>query len=221
MGIKLEEGWKTVLADEFEKEYFKNLSAFVKNSYQNTVCYPPAKLVFNAFDSCPFERTKVVILGQDPYHGPNQAHGLCFSVNDGVRFPPSLLNIFKELKDDLGNEIPQSGNLLNWSKQGVLLLNSTLTVEANKAGSHQKKGWEEFTDAAINQLNLKKEGLVFMLWGAYAQKKGKYIDEQKHLVLRAKHPSPLSANFGGWFGQKHFSKCNTYLKSKGEKPIDW
>lgn len=221
MSIKLEKGWKSVLGEEFEKPYFQKLSAFVRNEYQTKQCYPPAKLIFNAFDSCPFDSTKVVILGQDPYHGPNQAHGLCFSVNDGVRMPPSLLNIFKEQSDDIGKMIPKTGNLQHWAEQGVLLLNSTLTVEAAKAGSHQKQGWEQFTDAVIAKLNDQKQGLVFLLWGAYAQKKGAFIDGSKHLVLKAKHPSPLSANFGGWFGQKHFSKCNAYLKANGKEEVNW
>ena len=221
MALKLEESWKHILHAEFEKSYWKNLTDFVRNEYANTRCYPPASLIFNAFDRCPFDRVKVVILGQDPYHGPNQAHGLCFSVNEGVVFPPSLLNIFKELKDDIGTAIPKSGNLQNWADQGVLLLNATLTVRAGEAGSHQKKGWETFTDAVIDHLNREKEGLVFMLWGSYAQNKGKFIDTTKHLVLKAKHPSPLSANFGGWFGQRHFSQCNTYLSERGEKAIAW
>ena len=178
-------------------------------------------MFFNAFDSCPYDDVKVVILGQDPYHGANQAHGLCFSVNDGVPFPPSLRNIFKELKDNINKEIPSSGNLEAWAKQGTMLLNATLTVQAGHAGSHQKKGWETFTDAVIDKLNKEKEGLVFMLWGNYAQKKGKFIDTKKHLVLKAKHPSPLAANFGGWFGQQHFSQCNEYLVQKGLNQIDW
>lgn len=221
MDIKIESSWKLALNQEFDKDYFQNLIKFVKQEYATTTCYPPAKLLFNAFDSCPFDRVKVVILGQDPYHGPNQAHGLCFSVNDGVPLPPSLKNIFKEQKDDLGKEIPETGNLQAWANQGVLLLNATLSVRASQAGSHQKKGWETFTDAVIDLLNKEKEGLVFMLWGNYAQKKGKFIDDTKHLVLKARHPSPLSANFGGWFGQNHFSQCNTYLKNIDKKPIVW
>lgn len=221
MQVKIEEGWHKALKEEFEKPYFEKLSAFVKKEYHHTTCYPPAKLVFNAFDTCKYNDVKVVIIGQDPYHGPNQAHGLCFSVNDGVPFPPSLKNIFKELKDDVNKEIPSSGNLLSWSQQGVLLLNATLTVRAGQAGSHQKQGWEQFTDAVIAKLNSEKEHLVFMLWGAYAQNKGKIIDEAKHLVLKAKHPSPLSANFGGWFGQKHFSQCNAYLAEHQMSPIRW
>lgn len=221
MDIKIENSWKLALKEEFDKDYFNNLIKFVKQEYATTTCYPPAKLLFNAFDSCPIDDVKVVILGQDPYHGPNQAHGLCFSVNDGVPLPPSLKNIFKEQKDDLGKKIPETGNLQAWANQGVLLLNATLSVRAGQAGSHQKKGWETFTDAVIDYLNQEKEGLVFMLWGNYAQNKGKLIDDTKHLVLKARHPSPLAANFGGWFGQKHFSQCNTYLKNMDKKAIVW
>lgn len=221
MEVKIEAGWHHALSEEFVKPYFQKLSAFVKNEYRTSTCYPPAKLVFSAFDNCIYNDVKVVIIGQDPYHGPNQAHGLCFSVNDGVPFPPSLKNIFKELKDDIGKEIPVSGNLQQWSNQGVLLLNATLTVRAGQAGSHQKHGWEQFTDAVIEKLNSEKDGLVFLLWGTYAQNKGKYIDQSKHLVLKSKHPSPLSANFGGWFGQKHFSTCNEYLVQQGKSPISW
>lgn len=221
MDVRIENSWKQALSQEFKKDYFKNLIQFVKQEYAQTRCYPPAKLVFNAFDSCPIDEVKVVILGQDPYHGANQAHGLCFSVNDGVPLPPSLKNIFKEMKDDIGKEIPESGNLQSWANQGVLLLNATLSVRANQAGSHQKKGWEKFTDAVIDHINKEKEGVVFMLWGNYAQNKGKLIDQTKHLVLKAKHPSPLAANFGGWFGQKHFSQCNTYLKNFGKQTIAW
>ncbi|MFT5885658.1 MAG: uracil-DNA glycosylase [Arcticibacterium sp.] len=221
MAIKMDSSWKNALKGEFDQTYFIELSKFVKTEYANFKCYPPAKLVFNAFDRCPYDDVKVVILGQDPYHGPNQAHGLCFSVNDGVPFPPSLRNIFKELKDNLNKDIPNTGNLEAWANQGVLLLNATLTVRSGQAGSHQKKGWETFTDAIIDKLNKDKEGLVFMLWGNYAQKKGKFIDEEKHLVLKAKHPSPLSANFGGWFGQQHFSKGNDYLIQKGHQAIRW
>lgn len=217
----MDSSWKNALKGEFDQTYFIELSKFVKTEYANFKCYPPAKLVFNAFDRCPYDDVKVVILGQDPYHGPNQAHGLCFSVNDGVPFPPSLRNIFKELKDNLNKDIPNTGNLEAWANQGVLLLNATLTVRSGQAGSHQKKGWETFTDAIIDKLNKDKEGLVFMLWGNYAQKKGKFIDEEKHLVLKAKHPSPLSANFGGWFGQQHFSKGNDYLIQKGHQAIRW
>ncbi|WP_435355447.1 uracil-DNA glycosylase [Emticicia sp. SJ17W-69] len=221
MDVKIDESWKKRLKNEFEKSYFENLINFVKAEYQNGVCYPPGKLIFNAFDKCSFENTRVVILGQDPYHGPRQANGLSFSVNDGVTFPPSLINIFKELGDDLGIPFPKSGNLERWAEQGVLMLNSTLTVKASMAGSHQNKGWEQFTDAVIKCINDEKEGVVFMLWGKYAQDKGKIIDAKKHFVLKSKHPSPMSANFGGWFGNKHFSQANNYLRSKGMKEIEW
>ena len=218
--VKIEPSWKELLKDEFEKPYFSELIQFVKNEYKTTKIYPPGKLIFNAFDHCPAEQTKVVILGQDPYHGPGQAHGLCFSVNDGVAFPPSLQNIFKEIKSDLGIDIPTSGNLTRWANQGVLLLNATLTVRAHQAGSHQRKGWEEFTDAAIRTLAEKREHLVFILWGAYAQKKGAFIDRNKHLVLASAHPSPLSA-YNGFFGNKHFSRANAYLVEHGMMPIEW
>jgi uracil-DNA glycosylase len=221
MDIKIETSWKKILKEEFDKTYFQNLIDFVREEFAQNTCYPPAKLIFNAFDSCSFYDVKVVILGQDPYHGPNQAHGLCFSVNEGVPFPPSLNNIFKELRDDSGKQMPSSGNLQHWANQGVLMLNATLTVRGAQAGSHQKKGWESFTDAVIDKLNKEKEGLVFMLWGNYAQNKGKYIDTEKHLVLKAKHPSPLAANFGGWFGQKHFSQCNSYLNKSNKSGINW
>lgn len=220
MDVKIEESWKSALNDEFEKDYFKTLTAFVKNEYQTTKIYPPAKLIFNAFDQCPFEHLKVVILGQDPYHGPGQAHGLCFSVNDGVDFPPSLRNIFKELKIDLGKEIPASGNLTNWAKQGVLLLNATLTVRANHAGSHQNKGWEQFTDAVIHKINEQKNHVVFILWGNYAINKAKFIDQNKHLVLSSVHPSPLSAS-RGFFGNRHFSRANEFLMKNGAETVDW
>ncbi|WP_259017098.1 uracil-DNA glycosylase [Emticicia fluvialis] len=221
MDVRIAESWKIRLQDEFEKDYFKSLSDFVRNEYKTAVCYPPGRLVFNAFDKCSFEDTRVVILGQDPYHGPGQANGLCFSVNDGIPSPPSLINIFKEIHDDLGKPIPKSGNLERWAKQGVLLLNATLTVRAASAGSHQGKGWEVFTDAVIRHLNDEKDGIVFMLWGKYAQEKGKIINDKKHFVLRAKHPSPMSANFGGWFGTRHFSQANNYLVSKGLPTIEW
>ena len=205
---------------EFEKDYFIKLTDFVRNEYASTQIYPPGKLIFNAFNLCPFDKAKVVIIGQDPYHGPGQAHGLCFSVNDGVAFPPSLKNIFKEIQDDLGIPVPDSGNLTRWANQGVLLLNATLTVRAHQAGSHQKKGWEEFTDAAIRALAEQREHLVFILWGAYAQKKGAFIDRNKHLVLASAHPSPLSA-YNGFFGNKHFSRANEYLMAHGETPVSW
>lgn len=220
MDVKIEESWKAILSDEFEKEYFKKLTNFVHQEYGTQKVFPPAKLIFNAFDQCPFDQLKVVILGQDPYHGPDQAHGLCFSVNDGIPFPPSLRNIFKELKNDTGKEIPTTGNLINWARQGVLLLNATLTVRASQAGSHQKKGWEEFTDSVIHKINEGKEHVVFILWGSYAIRKGEFIDQSKHLVLTSVHPSPLSAS-RGYFGNYHFSKSNEFLKEKGLEPIRW
>ncbi len=221
MDVKIAPSWKSHLEEEFEKDYFKNLVSFVKEEYQHHTVYPPGSKIFNAFDKSSFEDTKVVIIGQDPYHGPGQANGLCFSVADGVRKPPSLVNIFKEIKDDIGKEVPQSGNLERWAEQGVLLLNATLTVRAREAGSHQKKGWEQFTDAVIKKISDEKEGVVFMLWGAYAQKKGAIIDENKHHVLKAKHPSPMAAKYGGWFGSKHFSQANEYLKNQGLEEIEW
>ena len=221
MDVKIDESWKKRLKNEFEKPYFEDLINFVRVEYKSGVCYPPGKLIFNAFDKCIFENTRVVILGQDPYHGARQANGLSFSVNDGITFPPSLINIFKELNEDMGIPFPKSGNLERWAEQGVLLLNSTLTVKASLAGSHQNKGWEQFTDAVIRCINEEKEGVVFMLWGKYAQDKGKIIDTAKHFVLKSKHPSPMSANFGGWFGNKHFSQANNYLKSRGEQEIGW
>ena len=220
MNVQIEESWKKQLQTEFEKDYFIKLTDFVRNEYASTQIYPPGKLIFNAFNLCPFDKAKVVIIGQDPYHGPGQAHGLCFSVNDGVAFPPSLKNIFKEIQDDLGIPVPDSGNLTRWANQGVLLLNATLTVRAHQAGSHQKKGWEEFTDAAIRALAEQREHLVFILWGAYAQKKGAFIDRNKHLVLASAHPSPLSA-YNGFFGNKHFSRANEYLMAHGETPVSW
>ncbi|MGQ8336011.1 uracil-DNA glycosylase [Sunxiuqinia sp. A32] len=220
MDVKIESSWKNQLTDEFEKPYFKKLSEFVHNEYRAHQIFPPAKLIFNAFDQCPFDQLKVVILGQDPYHGPGQAHGLCFSVNDGIDFPPSLRNIFKELKQDVGKEIPTSGNLTDWAKQGVLLLNATLTVRAHTAGSHQRKGWEEFTDAVIHKINEEKEHVVFILWGNYAIRKGEFIDRNKHLVLTSVHPSPLSAS-RGFFGNNHFSKANDFLASKDLTSIEW
>lgn len=205
---------------EFEKEYFTRLVDFVKEEYRTTTIYPPGGLIFNAFDLCPFENVKAVIIGQDPYHGKGQAHGLCFSVRDGVAFPPSLMNIFKEVESDMGYKPFPTGNLGRWASQGVLLLNATLTVRAHQAGSHQRKGWEEFTDSVIRILNNEKENLVFFLWGAYAQRKGASIDKSKHLVLESVHPSPLSA-YNGFFGNRHFSRCNEYLISKGIQAIDW
>lgn len=220
MDVQIEESWKQILSAEFEKDYFRQLTDFVRNEYRSTTVYPPGKLIFNAFNLCPFEQVKVVIIGQDPYHGPGQAHGLCFSVNDNVPFPPSLRNIFKEIQDDLGKPIPESGNLTRWAKQGVLLLNATLTVRAHQAGSHQRRGWEEFTDAAIRALAEQREHLVFILWGAYAQKKGAFIDRSRHLVLTSVHPSPLSAH-NGFFGNRHFSRANEYLQQHGQIPIEW
>ncbi len=220
MDVRIEEGWKHVLTEEFAKDYFLNLTRFVREEYKNTTVYPPAGLIFNAFNLCPFSMVRVVIIGQDPYHGPGQAHGLCFSVRDGVGFPPSLLNIYKEIELDLGISRPASGNLERWAKQGVLLLNATLTVRAHMAGSHQKKGWELFTDAVISKINNEKNNIVFFLWGAYAQKKGENIDRNRHLVLESVHPSPLSAS-RGFFGNGHFSKCNSYLEKHGINTIDW
>ncbi|MCF2582223.1 uracil-DNA glycosylase [Bacteroides caecigallinarum] len=220
MNVQIEESWKEALMPEFSKDYFIRLTDFVRKEYHETTVYPPGKLIFNAFNLCPFDKVKVVIIGQDPYHGPGQAHGLCFSVNDGIQPPPSLVNIFKEINSDLGKPIPQSGNLTRWAEQGVLLLNATLTVRAHQAGSHQRKGWEEFTDAVIRKLAEEKNNLVFILWGAYAQKKGAFIDRNKHLVLTSVHPSPLSAH-SGFFGNHHFSLANDYLVKNGKTAIDW
>ena len=220
MNVQIEESWKEVLSPEFEKDYFIRLTDFVRQEYQTTTVYPPGKLIFNAFNLCLYPKVKVVIIGQDPYHGPGQAHGLCFSVNDGVPFPPSLQNIFKEIQSDLGSPIPETGNLTRWAEQGVLMLNATLTVRAHQAGSHQRRGWEEFTDAAIRALAENREHLVFILWGAYAQKKGAFISRDRHLVLTSVHPSPLSA-YHGFFGNKHFSRANAYLEAHGETPIVW
>lgn len=220
MEVKIEEGWKSQLINEFDKPYFKELVQFVKEEYRSKTIYPPAKLIFNAFNSTPFNNVKVVIVGQDPYHQPHQAHGLCFSVNDGIKIPPSLVNIYKEINFDLGTPIATSGNLERWAKQGVLLLNATLTVSAGLAGSHQGKGWEQFTDRVIESLSRNGNNLVFMLWGSYAQKKGASIDQTKHLVLTSPHPSPLSAH-RGFFGNKHFSRANEYLVLKGKSPIEW
>ncbi|MEX0997603.1 MAG: uracil-DNA glycosylase [Flavobacteriaceae bacterium] len=221
MQVKIEESWQAKLTPEFEKPYFKDLVAFVKSEYQSHTCYPPGSHIFSAFDHAPFDEVKVVILGQDPYHGPGQANGLCFSVNDGVLKPPSLQNIFREIHQDLGLPIPESGNLQRWAKQGVFLLNATLTVRPHQAGSHQNKGWEVFTDTVIETISKEKEGVVFMLWGGFAKKKAKLIDADKHLILTSGHPSPLSANRGFWFGNKHFSKANAYLTEKGKKEINW
>lgn len=218
--VKINPSWKSRLLPEFDKPYFHELINFVRNEYATQTVYPPGKEIFNAFDACPFEDIKVVIIGQDPYHGPGQANGLCFSVRDGVRMPPSLVNIFKEIQKDLGKPIPASGNLERWARQGVLLLNATLTVRAASPGSHQNKGWETFTDNVIRAISDGKSGVVFLLWGAYAQKKGEIIDRNKHLVLMSAHPSPFSAD-RGFFGNKHFSKANEYLKGKGVGVIEW
>jgi len=218
--VRIEESWKEKLADVFATDEWGRVSAFVKGEYKTQKVYPAPKNIFTAFDLCPFDEVEVVLLGQDPYHGVGQAHGLSFSVPEGVRIPPSLQNIYKELASDVGAEIPESGNLGHWAQQGVLLLNATLTVRAGQPGSHQKKGWEEFTDTVIQKLNDEREHLVFMLWGNYAKNKGEYIDREKHLVLEAAHPSPYSAN-AGFFGCQHFSKANEYLEKHGKKVIHW
>ncbi len=220
MDVRIEPSWKEVLADEFEKPYFSLLTSFVRKEYQTKQIFPPASLIFNAFNLCPFDKVKVVIIGQDPYHEVGQAHGLCFSVNDGVKFPPSLVNIFKEIERDYGKPMPQSGNLVRWANQGVFLLNATLTVCQGAAGSHQNKGWEEFTDRVIKEISERKKHVVFLLWGSYAQRKGLVIDEKKHLVLKAVHPSPLSA-YRGFIGCGHFRKANEYLTQHRETPIEW
>lgn len=221
MDVNIEAGWKLRLKDEFDQPYFKDLVAFVKQEYSTTTCFPKGVDIFAAFDHCSFENLKVVIIGQDPYHGVGQANGLCFSVNDGIEKPPSLRNIFKEIESDLEITSPISGNLQRWAEQGVLLLNATLTVRAHQAGSHQNKGWEKFTDAVIQRISIEKEQVVFLLWGGYAKKKGAKVDRARHCVLTSGHPSPLSANRGYWFGNKHFSKTNTYLDQKGKQPILW
>lgn len=221
MNVKIEESWRQHICDEFDKQYFINLVNFVRHEYQTTACYPPGKLIFNAFNLCPFDKVKVVIIGQDPYHEPGQAHGLSFSVCDGVPFPPSLVNIFKEIEQDTGTPMPMTGNLTRWAEQGVLLLNATLTVRAHQAASHQRRGWEEFTDAAIKALNANRDHLVFILWGGYARSKAPLIDASRHLILQSVHPSPLSANRGGWFGNHHFSRANAYLAEHGQEPIKW
>lgn len=217
----LNKTWSSILDEEFKKEYFIHLKEFIDTSYQSSTCYPPKELIFNALRLTPFEEVKVVIIGQDPYHGPNQAHGLCFSVNDEIAFPPSLINIFKEINQDIGKPIPTTGNLSHWAKQGVFLLNATLTVEAHQAGSHQGKGWEKFTDEVIRILSKEKEGLIFLLWGGFARKKAQLINKEKHYILETGHPSPLSANRGLWFGNKHFSKTNELLQKLGKTPIAW
>ena len=221
MKVRLIKSWQTQLADTIAAPYFDRLAQFVRQEYEQYSCYPPGKDIFNAFDLCPFEAVNVVLLGQDPYHGSGQAHGLCFSVPEGIAHPPSLINILKELQQDVGKPYPPSGSLLPWASQGVLLLNATLTVRAGQAGSHQKQGWEKFTDVVIEKLSSNKTGLVFMLWGNYAKQKGKHINRQKHLVLESGHPSPLSANKKLWFGNKHFSQANVYLKAQGKPSIDW
>lgn len=221
MNVEIESGWKSELDEEFSKPYFESLISFVKQQYATKTIFPPGSEIFSAFNSCPLNEVKVVIVGQDPYHGLGQANGLCFSVKDGVSHPPSLMNIFKEIEKDLGLPYPKSGDLSRWANQGVFLLNATLTVESGMAGSHQKKGWETFTDAVIESINKSTEKVVFLLWGGYAKKKGKRIDRNKHLVLESGHPSPLSANRGYWFENKHFSTCNAYLKKEGKKEIDW
>ena len=221
MNVRIDPSWQQHIGAEFDKPYFANLASFVKQEYATTTCYPPGQLIFNAFNLCPFVKVKVVIIGQDPYHEPMQAQGLSFSVADGVALPPSLQNIFKEITNDLGKPMPQSGDLTRWARQGVLLLNATLTVRAHQAASHQRHGWEQFTDAVISTLNSQRDHLVFILWGGYARSKASLIDRSHHLILESVHPSPLSANRGGWFGNHHFSKCNAYLREHGIQEIDW
>lgn len=221
MSVQIEESWKRHLQGEFEKPYFQQLTESVRREYSATTCYPPGRLIFNAFNLCPFDQVKVVIIGQDPYHEPGQAHGLSFSVQQGIMFPPSLQNIFKEIESDLGTPIPASGDLTRWAEQGVLLLNATLTVRAHQANSHATLGWQNFTDAAIQALSTQREHLVYMLWGGFARSKAYMIDRQRNLVLESVHPSPLSANRGGWFGQHQFSRCNEYLQANGIDPILW
>lgn len=220
MDVRIESGWKQALQQEFEKPYFMQLTNFIRQEYRSARIFPPASQIFNAFDRCPLSQVKVVILGQDPYHGPGQANGLCFSVNDSIAKPPSLLNIFKELKTDLGIDEPPSGNLQKWADQGVLLLNATLTVRAHQAGSHQGRGWEQFTDSAVRVLAEQRSNLVFILWGSYAQKKGAMIDDVRHLIIKSPHPSPLAAH-RGFFGSRPFSRTNRYLKDHGKEPISW
>ncbi|QMU65199.1 MAG: uracil-DNA glycosylase [Flavobacteriaceae bacterium] len=221
MQVHIDESWKNILQPEFEKNYFRELVSFVKYEYTNHRCYPKGSAIFAAFNHCPFDQVKVVIIGQDPYHGFGQANGLCFSVADGVQHPPSLVNIFKEIEADIRKPYPVSGDLSFWAKQGILLLNATLTVKARQPGSHQRKGWEQFTDAVIEQISTRKKQVVFLLWGGFAKKKGEKINTQKHYVLSFGHPSPLSANKGYWFGNKHFSKTNQYLKSIHKSEIEW
>ncbi|MCC8094715.1 MAG: uracil-DNA glycosylase [Tannerellaceae bacterium] len=220
MDVKIEESWKKQLAEEFEKEYFIQLTNFVREEYRTRTIYPPGPLIFNAFKHCPFDKVKVVILGQGPYHEPRQANGLCFSVEPGIPFPPSLLNIFKEIQEDIGRPMPTTGDLTRWADQGVLLLNATLTVRAHQAGSHQHKGWETFTDAVIHKLAESRDHIVYILWGSYAQKKRAFINPTRNLILKSAHPSPLSA-YRGFFGNKHFSKANDYLIASGQTPVEW
>ncbi|VAW10741.1 Uracil-DNA glycosylase, family 1 [hydrothermal vent metagenome] len=221
MTVNIDESWKKQLLEEFGLAYFQDLTDFVKQEYRQYICYPMGSQIFSAFDHSSFDKTKVVIIGQDPYHGPNQANGLCFSVKDGLSHPPSLINIFKEIETDLQKPYPKNGNLERWADQGVLLLNATLTVRAHQAGSHQKKGWERFTDAVIQKISNEREGVVFLLWGGFAKKKAALIDKSKHHILTSGHPSPLSANRGYWFGNRHFSMTNGFLKTSGKLPIDW
>ncbi len=221
MNVNIESGWKEQLREEFEKPYFSELANFVKQEYNKHTCYPKGSEIFAAFDHCSFNDVRVVIIGQDPYPGAGQANGLCFSVNDGIAMPPSLINIFKEIEADLGKQFPSNGNLQRWAQQGILLLNATLTVRANQAGSHQNKGWERFTDAVIQAVSSEKDNVVFLLWGGFAKKKGSKIDKTKHHLLTSGHPSPLSANRGYWFGNRHFSQTNKYLDENGYNNIDW
>jgi len=221
MQVNIHQSWNSYLQNEFDQAYFQELAGFVKKEYSNHKCFPPGKQIFSAFEHCSFNDVKVVIIGQDPYHGIGQAHGLCFSVNDGIQHPPSLINIFKEIENDIGIPYPKSGSLTRWADQGVLLLNATLTVRAHQAGSHQKKGWELFTDAVIQTISDNKDNVVFLLWGGFAKSKIKLIDSNKHCVLTSGHPSPLSANRGFWFGNNHFSKANNFLKDKGINSIEW
>lgn len=220
MDVNIESSWKQHIGAEFDKQYFMDLTQFVRSEYMHTTCYPPGNLIFNAFNLCPFDKVKVVIIGQDPYHGPGQANGLCFSVGDGVPFPPSLVNIFKEVHDDTGAPVPASGNLDRWAEQGVLLLNAVLTVRAHEAASHAGHGWERFTDEVVKAIALRKQGVVYMLWGSYAQRKASVVDPQRNCILKAVHPSPLSA-YRGFFGCRHFSRANEYLQSIGREPIRW
>ena len=221
MNVKIEDSWKAHIGEEFDKQYFVNLTNYVREEYLHYRCFPPGNKIFNAFNLCPFDQVKVVIIGQDPYHEMGQAMGLSFSVPEGILMPPSLINIFKEIQMDLGKSMPANGDLTRWAQQGVLLLNATLTVREHQANSHQKLGWNQFTDAAIKALNRDREHIVYLLWGGYARSKAALIDSSKNLVLQSVHPSPLSANRGGWFGNHHFSLCNRWLQKQGIQPIDW